>query len=166
MVSAPKNWSYIFPTYVSARARPPPDHAGGGSDFAAPTRRWQRDLTRSLQPTDIYEVRHLRGRIGADSCRTRSRRRTVDQALVFNPGREHTMQRRDQSPLLRVQRRSIVDGTGGGISHPALSNIQAGFGIGRPCSQERTWNQGVFRETASVPRQGRMRMTLQHVWLR
>jgi hypothetical protein len=32
----------------------------------------------------------------------------------------------EQSPVLRMQRRSVVDGTSGRLSHGALSNIQAG----------------------------------------
>ena len=38
------------------------------------------------------------------------------------------MQRRDQSPLLRVQRCFALDGASGRLSHAALSNIQTGVG--------------------------------------
>ena len=55
--------------------------------------------------------------------------------MVGNSWREHPMQRRDQSPLLRLQCRSVVDGASGGVSHPALSDLQAGAGVGRPSAQ-------------------------------
>jgi antirestriction protein ArdC len=39
---------------------------------------------------------------------------------------EHTVQRGDQSPLFRMQRRAVVDGTSGGIPHAALSDMRRG----------------------------------------
>lgn len=45
--------------------------------------------------------------------------------MVGDTGRKHPMQRRDQSPLLRLQRRSVVDGAGGRIPDAALSDVQA-----------------------------------------
>jgi N-terminal domain of anti-restriction factor ArdC len=47
------------------------------------------------------------------------------------PGVEHPLQRRNQPALFRMQCRSAVDGTSGGLSHAALSDIQSGIGARR-----------------------------------
>jgi antirestriction protein ArdC len=39
--------------------------------------------------------------------------------MVRESGRQHAMQRGEQSTLLRMQRRSVVDGSGGRLSHAA-----------------------------------------------
>jgi hypothetical protein len=55
----------------------------------------------------------------------------MDQALVGNGRHEYAVQRRNQSPLFRIQRSSVVDRGECRLSDTALSHFQAGFGFGR-----------------------------------
>src|SRR5450830_1673971 len=54
----------------------------------------------------------------------------MDQALVGNGRHEYAVQRPDQSALLRKQRRAVVDGTNGRLSHAPLSDIQTALDFG------------------------------------
>jgi antirestriction protein ArdC len=74
--------------------------------------------------------------------------------MVGEPRREHTVQRCEQSALLRLQRRSVVDGTSGRLSLAALSNIQAGFGVGRQRAQGRTRHKVYFVKQLQVQDKG------------
>src|ERR1700716_3799637 len=77
--------------------------------------------------------------------------------MVRKPRREYTVQRCEQPALLRMQRNSVVDGAGGWLSYAALSNIQAGLGVGRQRAQGRARHEGLFREATPGSRQGRGR---------
>jgi antirestriction protein ArdC len=70
--------------------------------------------------------------------------------MVNNSRREYSLQCREQSALLRLQRRSVVDGTGGWLSHAALSHIQASLGIGRTRSQGRARTKVYFVKQLQV----------------
>src|SRR5713226_8361634 len=69
--------------------------------------------------------------------------------MVGNPRREYSVQCCEQQALLRMQRRSVVDGTSGRLSHAAFSDVQAGFGVGRQRAQGRARHEGVFREATT-----------------
>jgi antirestriction protein ArdC len=64
------------------------------------------------------------------------------------------MQCRKQPALLRMQRRPVVDGAGGRLSHPALSDVQAGFGVRRQRPQGRARHQVYFVKQLQVRDQG------------
>jgi hypothetical protein len=82
-----------------------------------------------------YETRPLFRSLGAHCRRIGTGRRALDQTLVGNARRKYAVQRCNEPALLRLQRRAVVDGTGSGISHAELFDIQAGTRIGRMGSQ-------------------------------
>jgi|SRR5450631_3675485 antirestriction protein ArdC len=57
--------------------------------------------------------------------------------MVGQPRRKYTVQCRKQSALFWMQRRSVVDGASGRLSHAALFDVQAGLGVGRHRKGER-----------------------------
>jgi hypothetical protein len=59
---------------------------------------------------EVDEARSLCRSLRAHRGRTEGGRGAMDQALVCNRRHEHAVQRRDQSPLLRLQRSPVVDG--------------------------------------------------------
>src|ERR1700751_4445188 len=77
--------------------------------------------------------------------------------MVGNPRREYAMQCREQSALLGMQRRSVVDGASGWLSHAAFPDLQAGFGIGWQRPQGRARHESLFREATAGPRPRRGR---------
>src|SRR5271170_2312574 len=77
--------------------------------------------------------------------------------MVGNARPEYAMQCREQPALLWLQRRPVVDGTSGWLSHAALPDLQAGLGIGLQRPQGRARHQGLFRETTSVSGRARGR---------
>jgi antirestriction protein ArdC len=74
--------------------------------------------------------------------------------MVGDARREHPLQRRNQPALFRMQRRSVVDGTSSRPWHTALSNVQAGIGVGRQRAQGRTWNKVYFVKQLHVRDKG------------
>jgi hypothetical protein len=54
----------------------------------------------------------------------------VDQALVSNARGEHAVQCREQSALLRMQRRSVVDGTSSGYRTPRFLTFKQALELG------------------------------------
>jgi len=54
----------------------------------------------------------------------------VDQALVGNTWREHAMQCCDEPTLLRMQRRSVVDGTSSGYRTPRFLTFKQALELG------------------------------------
>ena len=59
----------------------------------------------------------------------------MDQTIECDGRPQRSMQRRDQSPLLRMQCRPVVDGASGRVPDAAVSHFQAGAGVGRPSAQ-------------------------------
>ena len=54
----------------------------------------------------------------------------MDQALVGNRRHEYAVQRRDQSPLLRMQRRAVVDGANAGYRTPRYLTFKQALELG------------------------------------
>src|ERR1700741_2846880 len=84
--------------------------------------------------------------------------------MVGNFRRKHTRQCRNQSPLLGMQRRPVVDGTGSRLSHAPLSHGQASLEVWWQRAQGRTRHEGLFREAASSSgrARGRQRFNTSH----
>ena len=82
------------------------------------------------------EARPVRRSVSTDYRGIGARGRSLGQAMVGNSRREYAVQCRDQSAVFRMQRRPVVDGTGGGVSHTAISYVQAG-NRGRRARQKR-----------------------------
>jgi hypothetical protein len=110
------------------------------------------DATQALNlSAGVSNCKVLRGRsfIDAHCCGVGAWRSAMDQALVGNGRYEYAVQRPDQSALLRMQRRAVVDGGKCRLSDTALSHFQAGFGFGRQRAQGRA--------RAEIPLLGRSR---------